>query len=188
MNDIKEAIGRNIRILRKERGQTLQSLSRQIGITHQQLSRIENGSGTATSTLERIAAILDVDIKILMDEPQETLNRTVAHTRNFVPDQMCNELYAKLYADVIKPVNDITVERFFDEIFEKLVKNKEKIRNLMYSHVGTKESYQFTQAELEVFCQLLFVDFVDHALRLSRTNYEEDKDNGEIDELIDIDE
>ena len=69
MEDIKDTIGRNIRILRKQKGQTLQSLSRQIGITHQQLSRIENGSGTSTSTLERIAAILDVDMITLMEEP-----------------------------------------------------------------------------------------------------------------------
>ena len=45
METIKNTIGNNIRMLRKQRGQTLDSLSRQIGITHQQLSRIEKGGG-----------------------------------------------------------------------------------------------------------------------------------------------
>lgn len=183
MEDIKDTIGRNIRILRKQRGQTLQSLSRQIGITHQQLSRIENGSGTSTSTLERIAAILDVDMKILMEEPETTLRAFIPHTKNFVPDQMCNELYAKLYADVIKPVNDVTLERFINEVFERLVKDKAKIHNLMCTHAGSKESYQFTKDELEKFCQMLFVDFADYALRLSKGDCEEDD---EVDDLIEL--
>lgn len=175
MEDIKDTIGRNIRILRKQKGQTLQSLSRQIGITHQQLSRIENGSGTSTSTLERIAAILDVDMKILMEEPETTLKRTVPHTKNFVPDQMCNELYAKLYADIIKPVNDTAVKNFVYEVFDKLVKDKVKIRNLMCAHAGLKTNYQFTKTELEDFCQMMFVDFATHALELSNTDYENEE-------------
>lgn len=183
MEDIKTTIGRNIRILRKQRGQTLQSLSKQIGITHQQLSRIENGSGTATATLERIAAVLDVDMKTLMDEPEATLKSTIPLTKSFVPDQMCNELYSKIYADIIKPVNDITIEKFINEVFERLVKDRAKIRNLMCSHVGSKISYKFTKEELESFCQQLFVDFTDHALRLSKTNYEDDD---ELDDLIEI--
>lgn len=183
MEDIKDTIGRNIRILRKQKGQTLQSLSRQIGITHQQLSRIERGCGTSTSTLERIAAILDVDMKILMEEPEATLKASIPQTRNFIPDQMCNELYTKLYADIIKPVNDTVIEKFIYEVFDKLVKDKVKIRNLMCVHAGSKASYQFTKKELENFCQLLFMDFADHALRLSKNNYEVDDD---MDDLIEI--
>lgn len=177
MEDIKDIIGKNIRILRKQKGQTLQSLSRQIGITHQQLSRIENGSGTSTSTLERIAAILDVDMKDLMEEPETTLKASIPQTRNFVPDQMRNQLYTKLYTTIIKPVNDTSVTNFVYEVFDKLVKDRVKIHDLMCAHVGVKDSYQFTKTELEDFCQLLFVDFADHALRLSKTDYE---DEGEI--------
>lgn len=171
MEDIKTTIGKNIRILRKQRGQTLQSLSRQIGITHQQLSRIEKGGGTATSTLERIAVVLDVDMKVLMDEPEVTLKNTTPQTRNFISDYMCNEIYSKVYADIIKRVNDTAIEKFVYEVFDKLVKDKKKIRNLMCAHVGSKTNYQFTKIELEDFCQLLFVDFADHALRLSKTDY-----------------
>ncbi len=181
MEDIKNTIGRNIRTLRKHKGQTLQSLSKQVGITYQQLSRIEKGLGTSTSTLERIATILGVDIKILMEEPETTLKNFIPQTRSFVPDQMCNELYAKLFTDIIKPVNDITIQKFIYEVLDKLVRDKEKIRNLMCAHVGSKSNYQFTKTELEDFCQHLFFDFADHALRLSKTDYDEEEQTEEND-------
>lgn len=173
MEDMKDTIGRNIRILRKQKSQTLQSLSKQIGITHQQLSRIENGSGTSTGTLERIAAILGVDMKVLIDEPEANLQKSVQKTRNFVPDQLCNEFYTRLYTNIIKPTNDIVIDKFMDDIIERLLKDKNKIRNLMCSHVGKKEIYQFTPSELEEFCQLLFVDFADYTMRLSKVEQEE---------------
>lgn len=174
MEDMKEAIGKNIRILRKQKGQTLQSLSKQIGITHQQLSRIENGSGTSTATLERIAAILDVDMKVLIDEPEATLHKSIQRTRNFIPDQLCNEMYAKIYTDVIKVANDTAIDKFMEVVIQNLVKDTGMIRNLMCSHAGTKTSYQFTPAELLDFSQQLFVDFADYAMRLSKNEYEQE--------------
>lgn len=175
MEDMKEIIGKNIRILRKQKGQTLQSLSKQIGITHQQLSRIEKGGGTSTATLERIAAILDVDMKILVDEPEATLQSSIQRTRNFVSDQLCNEMYAKLYADVIKPANDTAIDKFMEEVIQQLVKDTGMIRNLMCSHVGKQENYEFTPSELLEYSQQLFVDFADHAMRLSKV--EADNEN-----------
>ena len=111
----------------------------------------------------------------LMEEPETTLKNFIPQTRNFVPDQMCNELYTKLYTDIIKPVNDITIQKFIYEVLDKLVRDKEKIRNLMCAHVGSKSSYQFTKTELEDFCQRLFFDFADHALRLSKTDYDKEE-------------
>lgn len=170
MQDIKETIGKNIRIIRKNRGLTLQNLSKQIGITHQQLSRIENGMGTSTATLERIATILEVDMQDLMKEPNETLHNTIPQTKNYISDQFRNQMYARLYEDVIKPTNDMVLDRFMEDVVENLVKDTQKIRNLMCTHAGKKESYEFTSKELENFCQLMFVDFADHAMRLSKNN------------------
>lgn len=168
MEDIKEIIGKNIRILRKQKGQTLQSLSKQIGITHQQLSRIENGFGTSTATLERICVILGVDMKTLVDEPEATLQNSIPRTKNYISDQTCNEMYAKLYADIIKTTNDIAIDKFMEDVVEHLVKDTGMIRNLMCSHVGTKETYQFSPSELLEFSQLLFVDFAERAMNLSK--------------------
>ena len=171
MEDIRETIGANIRTLRKQKGQSLQSLSKQVGITHQQLSRIENGSGTTNATLQRIAQLLDVDIPTLMDEPECTLQRILPQTKNFISDQLCNQMYARIYDEVIKVTNDAAIDKFMVEVTEKLVKNKAKIRNFMCTHAGDKEIYTFTPSALLDFCQLLYVDFADHAMRISKTDY-----------------
>ena len=176
MEDMKETVGRNIRILRKQKGQTLKSLSGQIGITHQQLSRIENGQGTSTATLERISAVLGVDMKTLIDEPEATLHKVLPQTKNYIPDQLCNQMYAELYANVIKRTNDTAISKFMEEVIEELVKDKAKIRNLMCSHVGDRNHYEFTPSELQDFCQLLFADFADHAIRLSKNNYNDEQE------------
>ena len=176
MTDIKETIGKNIRILRKQRGQSLQSLAKQIGISHQQLSNIEHGSGTSSITLERIAAILDIELKALVDEPEVTLHNSIPRTKNFVPEQLCNEFYSKLFADVVKVTNDVVIDKFMEEIIEKLVKDKNIVRNLMCSHVGKQESYEFTPSELMEYSQQLFVDFADYAMRLSKNELESEED------------
>ncbi|MBR1931800.1 MAG: hypothetical protein IJ833_10095 [Lachnospiraceae bacterium] len=38
------------------------------------MSRIENGSRTSTSTLERIAAVLGVEMPVLLDEPEAPIH------------------------------------------------------------------------------------------------------------------
>lgn len=175
MEDMKDTIGKNIRILRKQRGQTLKSLSEQIGITHQQLSRIENGGGTSTSTLERIAAVLDVDMPVLIDEPEANLQKSIMKYRSYISDTTCQSMYAKLLSDVIKPANDTAIENYLSAVYEKIVRNEQLTRNLMCSHAGTKEQYSFTPSELLHFCQAMFVEFADHATRLAKV--EPDNDN-----------
>lgn len=176
MEDMKETIGRNIRILRKQKGQTLKSLSSQVGVSHQQLSRIESGQGTSTATLERIATVLGVDMKTLIDEPEANLHKVMPQTKNYVSDQLCNQMYANLYENVIKLANDTAIDKFMEEVVEKLVKDTSKIRNLMCSHVGNRNSYEFTPSELQDFCQALCIDFADHAMRLSKNNYDEEQE------------
>lgn len=168
MDDMRETIGKNIRIIRKSKGLTLQTLSKQIGITHQQLSRIENGLGTSSTTLQRICAVLEVDMKVLIDEPESTLQNSIPRKKSYVSEQFCKKMYARLFEDVIKPTNDIVIDKFMNEVIDKLVKDQRLIRNLMCSHVGNKELYEFTPSELLKFSQQLFVDFVDYAMRLSK--------------------
>lgn len=171
---MREKIGENIRIIRKSKGLTLQTLSKQIGISHQQLSRIENGSGTSSVTLERIAVILGVDMKTLIDEPEATLHASVPTIKNYIPDQMCNQMYARLYDDVIKPTNDMAIDKFLDDVIEKLLHNQQLLRNIVSTHAGKKELYEFTPLELMEYSQKLFVEFTDHAMRLSKNDFDEE--------------
>jgi len=176
MQDIKETIGKNIRIIRKSKGLTLQSLSKQVGVSHQQLSRIENGLGTSSSTLERIAAVLEVDIKNLMEEPNETLQNSVPQIKDYVSQQFCNQMYARLYEDVIKPTNDMVLDKFMEDVIEKIVKDTQKIGDLICSRAGKKELYEFTPLELFDFCQQMFVDFASEAMQISKSDYENEEE------------
>ncbi|MBR1691767.1 MAG: helix-turn-helix transcriptional regulator [Lachnospiraceae bacterium] len=178
MEDTRETIGKNIRILRKERGQTLKSLSNQVGLTYQQLSRIENGSGTSTSTLERIAAVLGVEIPVLLDEPEATLHRSIPHTKNFVPEQLYKVLCARLLDTIIKPVNDAAIDAFLTDIIIHITQNTMLLRNLIATHAGEKKQYRFSSDELLKFTQELCADFVDYATRISKGEYPEDTEDG----------
>lgn len=194
MEDMKEIIGHNIRILRQNRGQTLKSLSSQVGLTYQQLSRIENGSGTSTSTLERIAAVLGVEMQTLLDEPKATLQRSIPHTKNYISDRMYDTLCARLLDTVVKPVNDEAISAFVTDIIEHILKNTPFIRNRIVAHAGNREEYQFSYDELLSFTQKMYLDFTDYATRISKGEYPEDTDalteesvDDEMDDLIEED-
>ena len=171
MEDMKEIIGKNISRLRKERGQTLKSLSSQIGFTHQQLSRIEHGWGTSSATLERIADILGVDLATLMKEPEEDMQHSIPQTKNYVPDKMYQAMCARFLDTFIKPANDAVIDAFMTDITKNIVKNPGLMRNMIAIHAGNKPKYQFTNDELFSFVQLICVDFADYAMRISKNEY-----------------
>lgn len=174
MHDIKETIGENIRIIRKSKGMTLKDLSRLVDISHQQLSRIENGLGTSTITLQRISTVLGIDMSKLLEEPESTLQSSISRTQDFVPENFCKQMYAHLYEDVIKPTNDIVIDKFMEELIDKVVHDQGLIRNRMCMHAGDKEVYEFSPSELLSFSEKMFVDFADFALRLSRNELDND--------------
>lgn len=171
MQDMKETIGKNIRRLRKERGQTLKSLSNQIGFTYQQLSRIEHGWGTSAETLERIATILGVDLATLMKESEEDLQNSIPQTKNYVPDKVYQAICARILDTAIKPANDAVIDAFMADIIKNIVQNPVLMRNRIAIHAGIKPKYQFTNDELFSFVQLMYVDFADYAMRISKNEY-----------------
>lgn len=62
----RERLGRNVRILRVERGLSLRTFGQMIGVDYAYLSNIENGKANASvDILEKIAEGLDVDIRDL---------------------------------------------------------------------------------------------------------------------------
>ena len=70
----------------KEKGYSVTSLAKKIGMTQVSLSRIINGNPTV-ETLEKIANALDVDIKDLFNSTNDSDAETIYVNRdgNFVP-------------------------------------------------------------------------------------------------------
>ena len=114
-------------------------------------------------------------MKILIDEPEATLHASVPYIKNYISDQMCNQMYARLYDDVIKVANDTAIDCFLSDIIEKLLHNQQFIRNVVSTHAGKKELYQFTPLELLEYSQKLFVDFTDYAIRISKNDYDSEE-------------
>lgn len=63
-------VGQEILRLRKEAGLTQIGLAQKIGVTQQEISRVENGDNCSLSTLHRIAKALDHDIEIVFKEKE----------------------------------------------------------------------------------------------------------------------
>ena len=170
MNNIKETIGNNIRMLRKQRGQTLDSLSKQIGITHQQLSRVEKGGGTSTVTLERIATVLQVSTSDLLQEPNTTLNKNIQQTKNYIPESVCQTIYSQLLSNIVKPINDIAIDKHWDDIIKNVTQNPKWIQQFIDTNAkkNAEKMYQFTPSELLKFCQELCIEFTSKAMECSK--------------------
>jgi transcriptional regulator with XRE-family HTH domain len=65
---IDELVGRNIKLLRLDRGMSQTELARKIGVTFQQVQKYENGTNRlGSSRLFMIATVLDVPIIALFD-------------------------------------------------------------------------------------------------------------------------
>ena len=162
---LKEVIGKNIRILRKQKGQTLQSLSRQIGITHQQLSRIENGAGTSTSTLERIAAILDVDMEILFNEPDATLQLFVDQDAIRIKREIINnetntilEVTKYRCTDLADAVDKFEKLQKADKLLYRIISKKEEYEFLDYDNWQNDISYMFSIGNITIKCSLMYIE------------------------------
>lgn len=63
----RERVARNVKLWRKQRGVSQQSLSANVGLSRSYLSRIENGVETVSvDNLEKLAIALNVDIVELL--------------------------------------------------------------------------------------------------------------------------
>lgn len=172
----KEIIGKNIRLYRKQKGQTLRSLSKQIGISYQQLSRIENGAGTSTSTLERIADVLNVSIEKLLQEPEKTKQSIFGETKCFLSEIIQNTMNQKLYSEIIKPVNDIVLQTYLEQI-SNVMMHKTFIEKYFSSKPELqREKITFSKQELVQFSQELLFHFAALLFELSKIYPEEEED------------
>jgi transcriptional regulator with XRE-family HTH domain len=71
-NGLETDLGARVRALRRERGLTLKGLGRLAGLSHPFLSQVERGlARPSVSSVERIAAALDVSVARLWSPPRQ---------------------------------------------------------------------------------------------------------------------
>ncbi|KTQ95655.1 hypothetical protein NS226_10980 [Aureimonas ureilytica] len=85
-------VGMQIRLIRKERGMSLDMLASQIGVTYQQVQKYESGANrVSASTLARIANALNVRIGDFFLEEE-----SVSETSFPMPDHQCIMIARKI--------------------------------------------------------------------------------------------
>lgn len=68
MSDLKTQFGRRLRVLRKQADLTQEDLAESTGLTIESISNIERGIfGPKFDNLEKIAAVMEVDVKELFE-------------------------------------------------------------------------------------------------------------------------
>lgn len=171
MEDIKIIIGKNIRRFRQQRGQTLIQLSNQIGISHQQLSKIENGSGTSSTTLERIAIILGVDISTLMKSPESNLQKDIWKHGDYLTEPFLDKIYQIVYNQIIKVSADAANDCLMSK-FSKGTQEDDWIQKMIFQYAGEKKDYRFTDEELLCFVKKLLIEFTSYIFNSSKIGLE----------------
>ena len=175
----KEIIGYNIRLYRKQRGLTLRSLSSQIGISYQQLSRIENGGGTSSTTLERIADILDIPIENLFQDPKRTKRNISKSHRYLLPERIQEAMNQTFYREILKPVNDSILETILEDYqkqaYQLMTKNTFLEKYLSSKIKPKQNNISFSEEELFQFSKELLINFglsIIHELTYQEDEYE----------------
>ena len=110
-------VGRNIRILRKQRRMSQTDLANKIGVTFQQVQKYENGTNRVGSgRLFRISAIFNVPIATLFDGMDQASN-----TR---PDASPTALLAGPYAlrllQAFSQLEDTALRKSIAELVERM--------------------------------------------------------------------
>jgi transcriptional regulator with XRE-family HTH domain len=110
-------VGRNIRILRQDRGMSQTELGRNIDVTFQQVQKYENGTNRVGSgRLFKIASILGVPITAFFEGATQAANADAAPS----PVAMLAEPYVLRLLQAFCVLNDMELRRSIVELAEHM--------------------------------------------------------------------
>ena len=112
-------VGRNIRILRQDRGMSQTELARKIDVTFQQVQKYENGTNRVGSgRLFKIASIINVPITAFF----EGANQVAAENAGTSPVALLAEPYALRLLQAFCGLDDMELRRSITEFAEHIVR------------------------------------------------------------------
>ena len=117
-NDVVDTlVGRNVRILRKNRGMSQTELANKIGVTFQQVQKYENGSNRIGSgRLHRISIVLNVPITTLFDG----VDHSVDSQPDLTPSAMLTGPYALRLLRAFSQLADTGLRKSIAEMVENM--------------------------------------------------------------------
>lgn len=90
--------GKRIKELRKQRNYTQEQLSELLGVFQKQIGNIETGTTfTTMANLEKLAAILDVEVKDLFDFSHQKTRKELIEEINKIINQISDEKLKMIY-------------------------------------------------------------------------------------------
>jgi transcriptional regulator with XRE-family HTH domain len=120
-------VGRNIRVLRQDRGMSQTELARNIDVTFQQVQKYENGTNRVGSgRLFKIAAILGVPVTALFEGAHQTASGEAGPS----PVAMLTEPYVLRLLQAFCALRDMDLRRSLAELAEYMATEALPARNI----------------------------------------------------------
>lgn len=150
--EINRIIGKNLKRIRMSRGITQKRLAGMVGLSYQQISRIEHGFSTSPSRLERLADVLGISVSSLTMEPNHKKKAWQVTKKYLSPD--FEAMLASRHLSAVKTSCDEAVKGFQDDMY-KIIVDKDAARRYVHelTQKEKQDKYTFSYPQLCAFAQ-----------------------------------
>lgn len=130
-----DIIGKNIREARLSHGWSQRFVAEQVNISHQSLSRLENGYPVSSHLLKKVAGFLQIPLDILYKEETVTNESTVS-----IPDNVMTKLILNSQT-LVECIYQESVLGYKHQLKRNGILLQKDIENLVKQYFGKKASY-----------------------------------------------
>lgn len=133
-----DVIGKNIREVRQARSWSQRFVAEQINISHQSLSRLENGNPVSSHLLKKVAGFLQIPLNELYKVEATTTERTIS-----IPDDVMTKLILNSQS-MVEVIYQESVLRYKRQLKQDGILLQKDIENLIAQYFSNKISYSMS--------------------------------------------
>lgn len=133
-----DIIGKNIRDARLSRGWSQRFVAGQLNISHQTISRLENGCPVSSHMLKKIAGLLQIPLSDVYKE-QPLKNESVVS----IPDEVMSKMILNCQP-LVECIYHESVLRYKAQLKQQAVLLQEDIESLIAQYLNHKASYSLS--------------------------------------------
>lgn len=131
-------IGNNIREARLSHGWSQRFVAKQVNISHQSLSRLENGHSVSSNLLKKVARFLQIPLDALYKEVTVTDESTVS-----IPDNVMTKLILNSQP-LVEAIYQESILRYKHQLRQDGILLQKDIENLVAQYFSNKTSYSMS--------------------------------------------
>lgn len=133
-----DIIGKNIRDARHSRGWSQRFVASQINVSHQSISRLENGCPVSSGLLKKVAGFLQIPLTELYKEQPPRNECTVS-----IPDDVMVKLILNSQS-LVECIYQESILRYKCQLKQHGILLQEDIENLIKQYFNNKASYSLS--------------------------------------------